>query len=248
MRLAGSKEIEGVLKDMYNFTYLGKAIHRLRNVNRRNAVFIWIPKNAGTSLYSALRPYGCMKAKKLARVKYRFSQQGLVTFAHMDYHELVRQGHVKREFDRTAFKFCFCRNPYDRAISVYTYLMAVLGVQTTFLDFWRDVQINGVESIGLHNGHDTLHCNAQVRWIEKLDIDFVGRFETLDEDFARLTGQLDLSGAELERLNSSRRKPVADYFCRQSKQIIEDLYAEDFDYFGYRFETDEDLGIRKTVG
>jgi hypothetical protein len=243
MRLARSKGIEGAFKNAYDRTYIGKAIHRLRNVNRRNAVFIWIPKNAGTSLYNALRPFGCIKAKKLARVKYQFSQQGLVTFAHMSYQELVRQGHVKQEFDRTAFKFCFSRNPYDRAISLYTYLKAATGVQTVFLDFWRDIRDNGLEPIGLYNGRNNSHCNAQVRWIENLDIDFVGRHETLDEDFVRLTSELDLPRAELGRLNISRRKPLGEYFCRESKQIIEDLYAEDFERFGYEYDSDESLEI-----
>jgi len=243
MRVAGSKEIEEILKSTYNRTHLGKALHHLNNVNRRNAVFIWIPKSAGTSLYHALRRYGCIKAKKLERVKYRFSQRGLVTFAHMDYHELVQQGHVTEEFDSAAFKFCFCRNPYDRAISLYSYLMAVTGTQTSFLEFWRDIQDNGVKPIGLDNGYNASHCNAQVRWIEKLKIDFVGRFESLHEDFARLTRQLDLPRAKLTTLNASRRKPMADYYCRESKRIIEDLYYDDFVYFGYEYETDKAFGI-----
>lgn len=243
MRIPGSKEIEGVLKNAYNRTQVGKALHRLKNVDRRNAVFIWIPKNAGSSVYHALRPYGCIKAKKLERVKYRFSQSGLVTFAHMDYHELVLLGHVRQDFDSTAFKFCFCRNPYDRAVSLYSYLTAVNGTQTTFLNFWRDIQDNGAQPIGLYNAYNTSHCNAQVRWIEKLNIHFIGRFEALQEDFERLAGQLDLPGAELGRLNASRRKPVADYYCRESKRIVEELYYEDFVFFGYDYETDETLRI-----
>ena len=80
MRLAGSKKIERFFKRLIDYTQLRKAAHYVRNAGRPNAVFIWIPKNAGTSMYHALRRYGCVKTKEAQRIKYQFSQRGLVTF------------------------------------------------------------------------------------------------------------------------------------------------------------------------
>jgi hypothetical protein len=65
MRLSSSKKIERFFKRLADYTQLRKAAHYVRNVGRPNAVFIWIPKNAGTSMYHALRRYGCVKTKAI---------------------------------------------------------------------------------------------------------------------------------------------------------------------------------------
>jgi len=37
----------------------------------------------------------------------------------------------------------------------------------------------------VHHVLGSSHCNPQVRWIENLDMNFVGRYENLAEDFER---------------------------------------------------------------
>jgi hypothetical protein len=241
MRLSSSKKIERFFKRLVDYTQLRKAAHYVRNSGRPNAVFIWIPKNAGTSMYHALRRYGCVKTKEAKRIKYQFSQRGLVTFGHMDYHELVKEGYVSEAFDRTAFKFCFSRNPYDRAVSTYVYLCKSEGFEQTFLEFWRGVSKNGPDPIGIHHVLGTSHCNPQVRWIENLEMDFIGRYESLAEDFGRLTKELGVPPHSMGHQNRSKRKSSARYYCPETKAIIEDLYAEDFEYFGYPLKSDSEL-------
>ena len=51
MRLPISKSIEGFFKALYSYSHIGKLSHYLRNHGNPDVVFIWIPKNAGTSLY-----------------------------------------------------------------------------------------------------------------------------------------------------------------------------------------------------
>jgi len=241
MRFTKLKFLERFGAALHNYSYLGWLIHFIRNQNRPNAVFIWIPKNAGTSLNKGLGKYGCAKLKKIDRIRYRFSQRGLVTFVHVDYDQLVKHDYVSRKFDSTACKFCFCRNPYDRAVSNYVYLTRFLDPKPSFLEFWRDVLRNGVDSIGLYNEKGLSHCNPQVRWIENLEIDFIGRFENLAEDSDRIMKQLGLPPLNLEHRNRSERQSLQDYYCPESKRIIEDFYAEDFRYFGYEIESDESI-------
>ena len=239
MRFTKTKPIERFFKNLYNYSYIGKLLHYLRNRNRPNAVFIWIPKNAGTSLNLALQKYGSIKAKKLARIKYRFSQRGLVTFDHIDYHQLVEHGYVNKEFDETAYKFCFCRNPYDRAVSLYVYMTKNANPKPSFLEFWQGLKQNGIGKIGLYNHLNMSMCNPQLRWIENIKIDFTGRYENLEEDIDRLMKELKLPPLNLPHHNRSTRKGLGDYFCPESKKIIETLYAEDFEYFGYEIESDD---------
>lgn len=91
----------------------------LRAIGRRNAVFVWIPKNAGSRLH---RLVGGSRLLDIHAVCYRFAVKGMVTFGHMDYAMLVDRGFVFRRFYGSAFKFAFCRNPYDLAVSLFSYL------------------------------------------------------------------------------------------------------------------------------
>jgi hypothetical protein len=77
----------------------------------KNAVFLWIPKNAGTSIYSVLVQYGCIKFKDIKSAKYAFPQKGFVTFGHMSYEQLVDKDIVSTYFNNSSYKFCFVRNP-----------------------------------------------------------------------------------------------------------------------------------------
>ena len=50
--------------------------HRLAETS----VFIWIPKVAGTSIFRALRPYGCRRINDIDEVRSGFDSRGCVTF------------------------------------------------------------------------------------------------------------------------------------------------------------------------
>lgn len=241
MRFSSSKKIERFFKRLIDYTQLRRAAHYVRNAKRPNAVFIWIPKNAGTSMYHALRRYGCVKTKEAERIRYQFSQRGLVTFGHMDYPTLVDEGYISEDFDRSAYKFCFSRDPYSRAVSTYVYLRKAEGFDETFLEFWQNVREKGPDPIGIHHVIGTSQCNPQVRWIENIDMDFIGRYENLAEDFGRITNELGLPPHSLGHQNRSKRKSSGQYYCRETKAIIEELFAEDFEYFGYPLKSDREL-------
>ncbi len=240
MRFSKSKSIERFFKKMFAYSYIGKWIHLLRSQFRPNVVFIWIPKNAGTSLYYMLRKYACIKVKEIEHVKYRFSQRGLVTFDHMDYALMLKRGYVDTAFDKSAFKFCICRNPYDRAVSLYVYLTKRIHDKPSFLSFWQQRK-NDIDGIGLYNVKGMSHCNPQVRWIENVKIDFIVRYENYNEDINRLMLQLGLPGMKVQHHNSSVRQAYESYYCVESKKIIEKIYAEDFSCFDYEILSDKEL-------
>ncbi len=53
MRIPKSQFFEGIFKSLYSYLYIGKLVYYLQSRIRLNVVFIWIPKNASTSLYHA---------------------------------------------------------------------------------------------------------------------------------------------------------------------------------------------------
>src|SRR6056297_2341307 len=109
---------ERVKKPIRSFMWLMQNVGQIPrdmvgSVRNRDAVFLWIPKTAGATLYSALDRHICTKLLHLTAARIRFRNKGLVTFGHMDYAQLVEIGLVRARFDQSAFKFCFSRNPYS---------------------------------------------------------------------------------------------------------------------------------------
>ena len=99
-----------------------KAWNRAKCRNLPDAIFVWIPKTAGTSINHSLAGLGMQKFKSLEKVRYLFSGRGMVTFDHQSIPRLVEVGAVQQDFVENAFKFSFVRDPYDRCASLYRYL------------------------------------------------------------------------------------------------------------------------------
>ena len=130
---------------------------------------------------------GFVRLKRIREVKKTFKQQGRVSFVHISYQKLMENGFVSKEFDESAYKFCFVRDPYERAVSLYRYFIKDnrIAGDMTFLDFCR--LLNGsIDHIGLYNYMGFSQCNPQVRWTENLNFDFIGRQENLGVDYQAL--------------------------------------------------------------
>lgn len=222
---------------IYNKILLPSRIPRLLDAwvtkGRRDAVFIWIPKNAGTSLQRALK---CPKLLNLREAKMRFLNRGPVTFGHMDYHLLVSRGVVSPKFDRNSYKFSFSRNPYSRAVSLYLYLKGTRFPENwSFGDFCKRLEIGDIEAIGIHNNRGLIQCNPQTRWLENINLDYLGRFETVEIDLARIQTELKLEPVRVPRLNQTlgTSKDYRVFYDERSCRTVADFYDADFRTFGY---------------
>jgi hypothetical protein len=74
-----------------------------------------------------------------------------------------------------------------------------------------------------------------VREDGRLVADFVGRFENLAADFARVCARLGLTTL-LPRKNVSHHGAYAGYYDAWGRDFIARRYAGDIDEFGYTFE------------
>jgi len=67
-------------------------------------------------------------------------------------------------------------------------------------------------------------------------IDFIGRYESLSEDFNRLGDFIGLK-KELGHLNASTsRKRYADYYDNESLELVTKIYKTDLELFNYTFD------------
>lgn len=203
-----------------------------------NAIFIWVPKNAGTSMYDALRRGASFnRFKRIKDLRKGFHQTGRVTFGHMDYRALIRSGHVDPGYFDGAFKFGFVRDPYTRAVSLFLYLKKEGRVKpaTNFLAFCESLMAGCVETIGLYNSKGLSQCNPQVTWLSGIELDYVGRYEDLASSFKTIATKFQMPFDSLPHLNSSDKADYREFYCPNSWEIVETYYAEDFERFGYEY-------------
>lgn len=141
------------------------------------------------------------------------------------------------------FKFCFLRNPWDKAVSQYfqarkpnnlmdtgRYLEYLSANQLTFSEWIKKItehvpskhlEWSGIEMVSDAGG------NAKA--------DFIGKFERLQEDFDKLCEVLELPRRELDHQNRTEREGYTEYYDEESRSLVERIYARDIEYFGYVF-------------
>ena len=65
--------------------------------------------------------------------------------------------------------------------------------------------------------------------------DYIGRFENLEKDFKYIKEKLSLKGT-LEHVNKNpleRNKNYLDYYEQESIELVNYVYKDDFEIFGY---------------
>ncbi|WP_052223023.1 sulfotransferase family 2 domain-containing protein [Novosphingobium malaysiense] len=178
--------------------------------HHHRAIFIHIPKAAGTSVSIALFGHQVGHATALDRYAQDFA-------ATRDY-----------------FKFTFVRDPLARALSAFKFMQG--GGMTprdeayskrleglTFEEFAR--RLSEFQDIEHFRPQHTFICHPYRRLL----VDYVGRIETMAESFAYVAKKMGYEG-QLPHMNSGSEKPSVD---DETSQFIRDFYAKDYVLFGY---------------
>ena len=206
-----------------------------------DVLFVWVPKAAGTSIYHVLQRHGCPE-NLWERPERPFANQGLATFGHVSVPALVEHGTLRRDFLDTAFKFAFVRNPYDRLVSLFFYLRRIgnpIAIACpSFREFCLRLDAEPVPPVGFYNYFTLNQCNPMVRWLYdeagNCLVDFIGRVENLAADWQAVCHRVGFAES-LGSANSTPHRPYRDYYSSDCRRVVERLYAEDLDRFGYAF-------------
>ena len=162
----------------------------------------------------------------MKRAWFKFSAKDYGFYNHMPASEaraLLNDDKIWRSY----FKFAFDRNPWDRQVSAYHFRYRRKATPPPFAGFLKDAKrarLNNYEIYSL--GGEP--C-----------IDFLGRFETLEEDFQRALGQIGLRFDQpLARAKGGIRKNAEhyrDYYDERSRELVGDWYAREIKLLGYSF-------------
>jgi len=203
----------------------------------KSALFIHILKCAGTSIVTALK----------------------------NVHEVRRIGpHCKAcdlflpggKLDRKIFfVFSFVRNPWDRLVSTFFYIMR--GGQApidqrrrdlylkkyggSFEKFVLDIAnwIDIKENDSIYNDGYIPHFRPRYEYTHDENgnclVDFIGKVEDNVSDFKKLCRNLSVNAARLPRKNKSFHRKYWKYYNSKTRAVVAEYYTRDVASFSYRF-------------
>ena len=125
------------------------------------------------------------------------------------------------------YKFCFERNPYDKAVSLY-YFHGRL--------FKQKMDINEY----IINANDRKLSNWYMYTINnEVAVDHIYRFENLESEMAAISQKFGLSLASLPRAKTStntKKEHYSKLINREARLRIEHACANEIEYMQYRWE------------
>lgn len=199
-------------------------IDSLQPFDRHRCIFVHVPRAAGTSIANSL--FGCQVGLHATLRRYS------LIFSESDF--------------RADFKFTFVRNPWDRLYSAFSYLVA--GGMSAIDRRWAESNLAGIDDFETFVTewlpradleHSYVHFVPQYRFLQLRSptpaVDFIGRFESIEEDFETIRARLDIT-PDLSHLNrSSRSSDYRGAYTDEMKAIVACAFRKDIDLLGYEF-------------
>lgn len=134
------------------------------------------------------------------------------------------------------FKFAFVRNPWDRVVSCYC--SKILKKDHNAFQECYDKDFNYF--VNFINQQDLTVADPHIRLQSTLfpldELDYLGRFETFEEDLKYILSILKLDYVPIPKKNISKHQHYSHYYNEGSKNIIAKKYKKDIKNFGYQFE------------
>ena len=192
------------------------------------SIFVHIPKTAGISVASSL-DMACKQCHNSAR----------------NIKEILYKSDFGEKVWLDYFKFSFVRNPWSWVISNICFHADWFKVEVDpfkILTQWMDHgQIAIKDKFTKHVSHILQKSQCDFLCEEeskggKLLVDFVGKFENLQQDFDYVCSQIGIPMRKLSHENRTKKyKHYAMYYNKETKEFISSIYAKDIERFNYEF-------------
>jgi len=163
--------------------------------------------------------------------------------------------HIERSVWEEAIKFTIVRNPYDRAVSAYKMFSKPTSlvpnkwrrIFPNFLEFARFLSNANLQS---HTAPPDILTKEYIKSIDNVihhcstfsnpkyridEMNKILRLESLNEDFETAFRGTSLTDYELQHANKTFAKPFREFYCNESRALIERSYKRDIERFSYEF-------------
>jgi len=214
--------------------------------HKHKFIFIHAPKTAGNSIQNHLQHYSedviiMNKGQKiynkrnethLDRFDLKSSDKKIKINKHTTLNAYYNTWRKKYGCIEDFFKFGTVRNPWDRAISNYFFKgtdhCRAAGASQKYKSFNKKRFINSLRK-----------CSCTdffyVKKYDRYKLDYIIRFETLQQDFNTVCDQIGIPQQQLPHANESKHKHYTEYYDEETRSIVAERYAKDIECFGYKF-------------
>ena len=144
------------------------------------------------------------------------------------------------------FKFAFVRNPWDRLVSAYHHfqrerkdVMESEGIAdfASFVEFILNVAPETTVRGTLVQAMQRPQLESLVGLGGALLVDYVGRYETLEEHFSVVTERIGLTSLKLpHRRDSKSARDYREYYTDRLAEEVGIHFADDIQAFQYEFD------------
>ena len=205
--------------------------------HKHKCIFVHIPKCAGTSIEHALGMHGPNEEIGIKPFIHTCTDQEHLFGKGAQHYTIqeIRSIIYPEVFD-SYFKFGMVRNPWDRLVSHFAWRgrkwtdginLEKKQFNTQLLQFYKSVVSGKEYPIHLKQQWEFLYDDEN-----KLLVDYIGRVENLQVDWAEICDQLGIS-LPLENRMTSYHKHYSYYYNILTKWIVYLLYHKDIKLFGY---------------
>lgn len=223
---------------------------------KHKCIFVHIPKVAGQSVehffLNKLELNWDTERDQLYLINNTDPAKGTEKLAHLAANEYVGCGHISQQKFDEYFKFSFVRNPWARLVSEYRY--------RNYFRYksFKDFVLNKMPSPGFDDKYRHVMPQYDMLYDENGQclVDFVGRFESLQQDFDKVCEHLGFEESKLPYVNSSEKKSrilrrkvknliyrnsesgkkhYTDFYDDETLEAVSSYYSNDIETFKYSF-------------
>lgn len=150
----------------------------------------------------------------------------------------------RKDLDKI-LKFAVIRNPWDRVLSGYSFMVqsrkrwetlspkGFISEEVCQMNFSEFLQL--LYTKGPYWHQDFVPQHNRVYWQNISLVNFLIRFETLAHDWSILRTHLTDIPKHLVVANASNHSAYREHYNSEGKKIVQELYAKDIECFGYDF-------------
>ena len=140
---------------------------------------------------------------------------------------------TKKEYD-AFYKFSFVRNTWARVYSWYVNIMKDEGLRKSYSI--TDSNFSYEQFLSEKINHNTF---SQLYFLTdrngSVPLDFIGRFENLQEDFDLVCNQIGIDDPLLPKLLVRNYAHYTENYNEKTKDLIYKLYKDEIDYFNFEY-------------
>jgi chondroitin 4-sulfotransferase 11 len=181
---------------------------------KKKLLFIHIPKTAGTSISKSLnipKDHGHRTLQKIISKKSELNKY---------------------------YKVAFVRNPYDRMVSLYNEKKET-GWLYKNVDFKKFIQFIYTDISKISNDpnleNHSKPCTFWLKYDEQIIMDYIGKFENIENDLNFIYKTLNLDNKKLQHLRKRNKMHYSKYYDEETINIVKKYHKEDLELFNYKF-------------